>query len=113
MEGFFPSESWIRKLFPDGFGHIVAICVSPEHRGSGVFRALFEPVISKCNGLQLPLCLEAFSEHLLDVYGSRGFELVRTVVVETLPLTEYCMVRQPDTRSTDTKSPSASRSRHQ
>jgi GNAT superfamily N-acetyltransferase len=83
------------ELYPDGYAYIAAICVDPGARGSGVFGALIDPLIAESRAKQLPLCLECYAEGLIQVYGSRGFQVVKTFVNDDPPLTQYCMALLP------------------
>jgi GNAT superfamily N-acetyltransferase len=86
---------WMERFCAEDFRYIYAICVDTAYRGTGVFGLLIDPIIAECDQLGIPLCLECYTERLVALYGSRGFEVVETVTNPTLNLTEHCMIRKP------------------
>jgi ribosomal protein S18 acetylase RimI-like enzyme len=83
------------ELYPGGFVYIAAICVHPGARGRGVFGVLIDPLIAESRVKHLPLCLECYSEPLIDLYRGHGFQVVKTLTNEDPPLTQYCMALLP------------------
>jgi GNAT superfamily N-acetyltransferase len=83
------------ELYPQGCGRIDGICVAREHRGSGVFGALINPLIATCAERGIPLCLETFAPHLVEIYAHKGFEVIRSQNIESLGLTEWDMAKLP------------------
>jgi GNAT superfamily N-acetyltransferase len=86
---------WMDRYCEGDFRYIYGICVGAAYRGAGIFGQLIDPLIAECDERGIPLCLECYAEHLTALYGSKGFEVVDTVHVATLELTQYRMVRRP------------------
>jgi GNAT superfamily N-acetyltransferase len=77
------------------FRYLYAICVDRAQRKTGAFSRLIDPVIAECDELGIPLFLECYTERLVSLYGSKGFEVLKTEDSPTLALAEYRMTRAP------------------
>ncbi len=79
-----------------GRDHIYAyaLAVSPDARGTGALRRLFEAVFSYADREGLDVYLECYTDRLEQLYGHFGFELVDVLSVPELDLHEHRMVRR-------------------
>jgi GNAT superfamily N-acetyltransferase len=91
----FSNGHWMDRFCAGDFRYLYAICVDRAQRRTGVFSRLIDPVIAECDELGIPLFLECYTERLVSLYGSKGFEVLKTLSSPTLALTEYCMMRAP------------------
>ena len=79
-----------------GHDHIYAyaLAVSPDARGTGALRRLFEAVFSYADREGLDVYLECYTDRLEQLYGHFGFELIDVLSVPELDLHEHRMVRR-------------------
>lgn len=95
MEGVTVLDWVEREKAPGDFLHITLTAVDAEHRGSGTFRKLLEPVLTYADEAQLPIFLETYSDDLTALYEYFGFKVVHEFKSPEVSITQRCMRRDP------------------
>lgn len=95
MEGVTVLDWVEREEAPGDFLHITLTAVDADHRGSGTFRKLLEPVLAYADAAQLPVFLETYSDGLTELYEYFGFKTVHEFTDAHVPLVQRCMRRDP------------------
>ncbi len=85
----------------EGRDHIYAyaLSVSPDARGTGALRRLFEAIFSYADEEGLDVYLECYTDRLEQLYAHFGFEPIDVLSVPELDLHEHRMVRRALTRA--------------
>lgn len=80
-----------------GFDYIqlFALGVDKNARGTGAFRRLIEPIFAYADANELPIYLETYADHLIELYQHFGFQVVETLSASGVSITETCMERLP------------------
>lgn len=102
MEGISDFD-WAAKAaeaggYPD-YIYFYAWAVDAQARGTGAFRRLTQPFFDYADAHGIPCYLDCFSDDLQSLYEHVGFEVVRELHVEGLPIYERCMERKPNMSS--------------
>ncbi|KIV88030.1 hypothetical protein, variant [Exophiala mesophila] len=70
-----------KTLGDRSYWYLNLIARSPSRADKGAIRGVIDPFIEKARQQEVPLWLEAISEHARDVYAHLGFRVVETVVI--------------------------------
>lgn len=95
MEGVTVLDWVEREEAPGDFLHITLAAVSSDHRGSGTFRKLLEPVLIYADEAQLPVFLETYSDDLTSLYEYFGFTVVHEFKDADVSIYQRCLRRDP------------------
>ncbi len=95
MEGVTVLDWVAREEAPGDFLHITLAAVDSDHRGSGTFRKLLEPVLTYADEAQLPVFLETYSDDLTSLYEYFGFTVVHEFKDADVSIYQRCLRRDP------------------
>jgi len=90
------SFKWRERAEKGEYYYIDLVCVHPDYRKNGYFRALMEPVLAISEQEQIPILVDTYNPDNVPVFKHYGFEPVEMLKSPTIRM--YCLKRMPGSK---------------
>ena len=87
--------NWRKKAAPRGYYFIDLIAVEEKNKGTGAFRRLMHPVLTRGDREMTPVLVDTYNPNNLPIYEHFGFVRVEEHPSKVEGPCQYCMMRDP------------------
>ncbi|MDL2254454.1 hypothetical protein LJC49_10390 [Ruminococcaceae bacterium OttesenSCG-928-I18] len=88
-------SAWRKRVCKGPYYYVNILCIDESLKGSGAFRTLITPALRRADRLGIPVLLDTFDEHNVQIYEHFGFQTVEKKDCGA-GLTLHGMMRPPE-----------------